>query len=321
MDTPPAGHPQHPAASAFPAPGAAGPPPVVLARRADATVVRIGGTVAKAHAADCDRAALGIRLRVAAHPLLRGILLAPLPAGDGPEPLLGTCPDGRPVSRWPHGTPVDPGDPAAAPWEAAGELLARLHTVPVADLPGPLPPMRGPAGVARALAAMRREARSPAAVRAVEAAAATLPGWARGEEPPPRADALCHGDLHLGQFVRHPAPRGAWRLIDVDDLGLGDPAWDLARPAAWFAAGLLAPADFGRFLDAYRGAGGTALSGPGAEDRAASADPWPRLDAPARALTVQTAARALARAAAEGRGPDEVDRTLVDACSRIAQTR
>ncbi|PLW74387.1 aminoglycoside phosphotransferase, partial [Streptomyces sp. DJ] len=46
-------------------------------------------------------------------------------------------------------------------------------------------------------------------------------------------------------------------------------------------------------------------------------DPWPRLDAPARALTVQSAALALARAADLGRDPDEVEQCLVDACARM----
>jgi predicted trehalose synthase len=43
---------------------------------------------------------------------------------------------------------------------------------------------------------------------------------------------LVHGDWHLGQLGR----RGEhWVLIDVDDLGVGDPAWDLARPAGFWA--------------------------------------------------------------------------------------
>ncbi|NEE41548.1 phosphotransferase, partial [Streptomyces sp. SID7982] len=69
------------------------------------------------------------------------------------------------------------------------------------------------------------------------------PAWARGEAPAPvrKGGSLCHGDLHLGQLVRHPAPDGPWLLIDMDDAGVGDPAWDLGRPAAWYAAGLLAP--------------------------------------------------------------------------------
>ncbi|WP_031507660.1 aminoglycoside phosphotransferase family protein [Streptomyces megasporus] len=312
--------------------------PEVLARRSDATVVRGGSTVAKAHAPDGDPAHLAARLRVAAHPLLRHVLLAPLPhprpaapnSDSGPPaepavepaaepaaepegPLLDVLPDGRPVSLWPYGEPVDPEAPEAAPWEAVGALLARLHTVPVAELPGPIPPARGPAKAARAVELLRRDARRTAASRTVEAAWTSLPDRVRDAGSEPGAGALCHGDPHLGQLVRHPAPHGPWLLIDVDDLGLGDPAWDLARPAAWFAVGLLPPAAFGRFLDAYRGAGGPALPD-GAED------PWPWLDGPARALTVQMAARALAKAAAAGRPPDEVEQALVDTCSRIAGT-
>ncbi|QIQ05714.1 phosphotransferase family protein [Streptomyces liangshanensis] len=291
----------------------------VLAERADGVVVRHGGVVAKAHAESTDAAEHRVRLAVAAHPLLSGILLPPLPAGAGEM-------FGRPVTSWPYGTPVDPADPDTAPWEETGTLLARLHSVPVDALAEtlprtPLPPMRGPAKVARALARLRAvpsgapeaETEAPAQATAypVHRAAATLPPWARAEAPPPAAPrALCHGDLHLGQLVRYPVHRGAWVLIDVDDLGVGDPAWDLARPAAWYAAGLLPPAAWERFLGAYRAAGGPAVPADG--------DPWPRLELAARALTVQTAALALVKCAAERREPDDVERLMVDACTRIA---
>ncbi|MFI9627775.1 phosphotransferase [Streptomyces sp. NPDC052042] len=280
------------------------PPPVTLADRADGTVVRSGQVVAKAHAPGTPVPDLLTRIALADHPRLAGILLAPL----RPRPVAL---HGRAVTLWPHGEPVDADDPDAAPWAEAAVLLAGLHRTP----PPPslaLPPMRGPAKAALAVARMRAARPGDPATAPVLAAWRRLPAWARDEAPPParRSRFLCHGDLHLGQLVRHPAPHGPWTLIDVDDAGLGDPAWDLARPAAWYAAGLL-PSDIWRcFLDAYRAAGGPAAPAEG--------DPWPELDVPARALTVQSAALAYAKSAAQGRAVDEVERTMIDACVRIA---
>lgn len=287
-------------------------------------MVRCGPVVAKAHAVGTDTAALAARLGLAADPGLAGILLAPLPvrpAGAGPTEQGAASPwltevHGRPVTLWPYGEPVDPGDPDEAPWEEAATLLARLHRVrPAAGVPGgpeEPPPMRGPAKAALAVARMRAARPGDPATAPVLAAWHGLPPRVRDEAqaPAPRARTLCHGDLHLGQLLRHPAPDGPWLLIDVDDAGAGDPAWDLARPAAWYAAGLLSPDVWFRFLGAYRAAGGPAVRAEG--------DPWPELDPAARALTVQTAALALAKSAAEHRAPDEVEQVMIDACARIA---
>ncbi|CAL9389062.1 phosphotransferase family protein [Streptomyces sp. enrichment culture] len=273
------------------------PASVTLADRPDATVVRHAATVAKAHAPGTTPADLAPRLATAA--ALPRLLLPPLT--PAPVPLHG-----RLVTFWPYGTPVDPDDPDAAPWEAAAALLAALHRSPA---PPALPPMRGPAKAARAVTRLRTGAPDHPAAAPVLRAWADLPAWARAEGPMPDRATLCHGDLHLGQLVRHPAPDGPWRLIDVDDLGTGVPAWDLARPAAWYACGLLPPEEWTRFLTAYREAGGPAVPPDG--------DPWPALDVPARALTVQTAALAIAKAVAAGRDLDEVEETLIDACRRM----
>ncbi|MFD9431740.1 phosphotransferase enzyme family protein [Streptomyces sp. NPDC060002] len=267
-----------------------------LADRPDATVVRHSDTVAKAHAPDTDPAALTPRLALAAR--IPDILLPPLT--PAPAALHG-----RLVTFWPYGAPVDPDDPDLAPWEAAGALLARLHRTPA---PTSLPEMRGPAKAALAVARLRAAGPHPA-VAPVLSAWRALPAWARAEAPMPDTTTLCHGDLHLGQLVRHPAPDGPWRLIDVDDLGVGVPAWDLARPAAWYACGLLPPEEWARFLAAYRAEGGPAVPGEG--------DPWSALDVPARALTVQTAARSVTKSVAQGRALDEVEQCLVDACARM----
>ncbi|WP_443052853.1 phosphotransferase family protein [Streptomyces sp. NBC_01186] len=324
-------------------PGGDGESVEVLAERGDVCVLRVGGVVVKAHAPEATPEDLHPRLAVAGQAAYRGILLPP-EGGRGPVSLAGS---GRLASLWGYGSPVDPKAPAAAPWEAAGTLLARLHAAPA---PASLPPMRGPAKAARALARMRGAVSVsaahtyPEAAETVERAWAALPGWCRDEAPPRHATTVCHGDFHLGQLVRHPAPDGPWLLIDVDDLGLGDPAWDLARPACWYATGLLAPAEWERFLAAYTAtrralATRRPLAGPRTDDQdpasasasaSASApgpgldgqgDPWPYLDAPARALTVQTAALAVAKARTEARALDEAEQACIEACVRIASLR
>jgi len=85
-----------------------------------------------------------------------------------------------------------------------------------------------------------------------------------------------HGDFHLGQLARDPS--AGWTLIDPDDLGLGDPAWDLARPAALWAVGLLDDQSWTQFINAYRHVNGPAIPEQG--------NPWPALDLPARAAAI-----------------------------------
>ncbi|MEV7006964.1 phosphotransferase [Streptosporangium sp. NPDC051022] len=276
-------------------------PAEVVPTRPDVVIVRAGEVVVKAHAPGSEKAPLAGRMRAVGHPALRGIMLEPV---TEEVRVVGD----RLVTVWPAGTPVDHTAPDAAPWEAAARLLAGLHAVPARTLP-PLPEAGGPARVTAMVARLRS---GSAAERVVRRALACLP------MPVPGAGAgadtgrgsTTHGDWHMGQLVRI---RGEWILIDVDDLGIGDPAWDLARPAAWFAAGLLAPDVWHRFLGAYRAAGGFAAG--------ANGDPWERLDLPAQAMTVQLTAAAVANAEREERPLDDVEQVLVDTCQRIVQFR
>ena len=228
-----------------------------------------GDVIAKLHRPGTDPQALEQRLRVAAR---SDCVLSPLE-------LVPERVDDRWRTWWPRVDVVVP-DPAALPWAEAGQLLARLHREPMGEFAYA---HGGPARLARAVS---RLGSGPDADVIRHAAAGLRPG------PGDRPVTLVHGDFHLGQLGRRD---GRFVLIDVDDLGIGDPAADLARPAGFWAAGLIPDADWYAFLDGYRQAGGPAVP---------DGDPWPTLEPLARAAVVAAAANQ----------PDEL---LVAACARM----
>ncbi|MFV2175592.1 phosphotransferase family protein [Actinomadura sp. LOL_016] len=271
--------------------GTHGAAPATLYDRHGVLVVRVGDVAVKAHQPDRDVGPEFLeRIRLAA--ALPHLLLGP----DGPPLDAG----GRTVTVAPYGEPVDPA--RDLPWAEGARLLAALHRAPVPD---GAPSWGRPQRVARLVG---RLGNGPAE-DAVRRAFAGLPAWIRGEaaEPSRPVERLVHGDWHLGQMVR---VRDGWRLIDIEDLGRGDPAWDLARPAALYCAGVLRPADWERFLDAYRTAGGPAVPADG--------DPWTTLDVPARSLAIQIAATCVQSARKGDRPLDGSEEAMVDACRRMA---
>nr|WP_244976245.1 phosphotransferase [Nocardia huaxiensis] len=213
--------------------------------------------------------------------------------------------------------PVSPGDRPARRMINQSRLDEEQFTER-----GAIPVSGGPARVRRAMDRLHiaGSAVDPVAAAAVWRAHAVLPETSAGpagdaaleamRHDPMRPFTLVHGDFHLGQLVRlGDGDRDSLRLIDVDDLGVGDPVWDLARMAGFFAAGILDSVAWERFLNAYRLAGGPAVP---------AHDEWAVLDGPARALVVQAAAISVAKAGAEGRELDEWDVALVDSCRRMA---
>lgn len=277
----------------------------MLADRDDGTVVRHGKLVAKAHAPGTDHEEHRARLALAAHPDVAGVFLPPLPV-PAPEPDVL---DGKPVTVWPYGPPVDPADPDAAPWEEAARLLALLHRTP--PPPGQavrLPAMRAPAKAALAVDRMCRTAPDH------PAAATVLAAWRSVlDRPAPGPRLLCHGDFHLGQLVRDTGSGkrgpGGSSTSTTSASATRPGIWPVPPPGS--PCGILPPEIWSRFLGAYQEAGGPAVG----------ADPWDRLDVPARALTVQTAALALAKSTAERRPLDEVEEVMIDTCARIAGQR
>ncbi|MGO4444378.1 phosphotransferase family protein [Mycobacterium sp. 2YAF39] len=245
--------------------------------RSGAEIVIDGDIVYKLHRPGTDPLQLTTRLRVAAgsQSLVPPLSLVPEQVGD------------RWRTSWLRVETVVP-QPEFLPWAEAGGLLARLHHE---ELPERMPVHGWPQRLRRAVGALR----GPSAAT-VRRAAEALPAEVWRADSPGRPATLVHGDFHLGQLGRRDGA-SPWLLIDVDDLGVGDPAWDLARPAGFWAAGLIPDADWAAFVEAYRDADGPALP---------AGDPWPVLEPFARAAVVQAAAYE----------PD--DELLVAACARMA---
>jgi hypothetical protein len=239
-----------------------------------AQVFICAGVVVKLHARHTDPALLGRRLLAVRRPDLEPAWVQPL--GYRPIP----APDGRLATLWPRVTVLSTVD--RPPWAESAGLLARLHRAPLAGpadsgQPGDgAPPHGGHDRLRRAVAWLRGRPELAWLLAEGEELAAGL-----ADAP---ATAWVHGDFHLGQ-LGHTLLRRSWKLLDVDDLGAGEPAWDLARPAGFQAAGLLPEGAWETFIGAYREAGGTA-AGP-------SGDPGGLPDRPVRAALLVAAVQTL----------------------------
>jgi hypothetical protein len=235
--------------------------------------------VLKGHARDAIR--VPERLRLAARLADGGVFL--------PQAQPAYQEDGRWVSVWPFAEVIDAdgagGDPAALPWAEAGAALAALHLLgaEVADqsLPqaGLLVRLERAVAEAEALGGEGAGAIRGAFIRELPGAAVRAASNSKG---------VIHGDWHLGQLVKF---GGEWVHLDPDDLGLGPPAWDLARAAAFWALGIIGSAQWRLFHGAYR------------ETLAAHATAAPAEDVchdSGRLIIVLLAAKASVRAACSG---------------------
>ncbi|MDN5725775.1 MAG: hypothetical protein L0G99_07565 [Propionibacteriales bacterium] len=234
-----------------------------MSTRSGATLLITDALVIKVHRAGTDLAALADRM--AAVRATPDLWVPPA------HHELRIAPDGRPATLWPKVAVVDPS--GTVPWAEAGALLAALHRQPVTGLRLPTHDRS-----VRLRRARQRLVGSPYEITLGQVGDRLLTELAAA---PTRSPVLVHGDWHLGQLGQMGQVDPVWRLLDLDDLALGDPEWDLARPAGWWAAGLLPDEDWNEFRLSYRQSSG-----------AVWADGWSALDLPARWAVYLAACRA-----------------------------
>jgi hypothetical protein len=244
------------------------------------------GVIVKIHGSSTNAERLARRLHCIGGPDIDRLWIQPLIY----SPF--DAPGGRIATIWPRVTVLATID--RPPWSAIAAVLAKLHQMPIQDDP---PRLGGHSRLERAITWVRTQ--GPDELRWL----AELGDSLTAQLVDPEQTTMAHGDFHLGQLGHTPLRR-SWKLLDVDDFGIGDPAWDLARPAGFWAAGLLEDEDWIEFLTAYREAGGPAVP--------ESGDPWGRLDIPARAAVLIAAVQQVR----SNHGEDTAG-TLLEACRRM----
>lgn len=187
---------------------------------------------------------LTTRLGLVSHDPVRPLWAAPLTA----TPLA--APDGRLLVLEPRTDLAAEASPV--PWREVGALVARLQACPTPATS--LPEHGGRAALTSAVTVA--DGLHPGGGTDIlrELGRTLLRTWPAASGP-----LLTHGALHLGHVGRLPGTPG-WVLTNPATLGLGNPTWDLGRPAGLWAAGLLDDASWQAFLAGYREAGGAAPS-------------------------------------------------------------
>lgn len=155
-------------------------------------ITAAGDAVLKRHAPGSDAALLAGQLAVAGTRPWSSVLLAPLSGTPVPAP------SGDLLTLWPRVDVLSPADPEL-PWAEAGELLARLHGLPV-------PALQPHGGAARLARALRATGGLPAD------AAALLRPWRPG---------CCGGGRHQRRPTDWSTATSTWG------------SWAGRRPAPW----------------------------------------------------------------------------------------
>ena len=259
----------------------------------------VDGEVLKHHAGYIKPSEIERRLNLISLDALNSLFLQPL--SQKPQ-LDGGCA----LTIWPHATPFNPDSSSQdVPWNECAAHLAALHN---ADLdPGRIVLTSGwLPRLSRSLAKLRGMLECAERSLILEASQ-TLPhfscsSWNLSQ------NSIIHGDWHPGQMVYF---ENRLVFIDIDDVGLGNRMFDLAKPAAFFLSGLLESNLWNEFRESYENSCQMAKVN---RDHF-----WKDLELPARASVIQSAITALAHASESDRKLADFEAELIKTCQRVTQ--
>ncbi len=281
----------------------------VLSARSERTLFRFDDEVIKIHARETLAEELDARLELISRSPWNQIFLQPIKSQSQ------TLRQGRIMSQWPFAEALTISEDEI-PWHKCGKLLAELHQIPIAvnNFPFSLPIATAAKRWQKSIAELKslnfidHRLKAPWLIVEEMTAKLTLPKIYSARTH------WIHGDWHLGQLVREKSEQKSemnLKLIDIEDMGLGHPVWDLARPGAFYAAGLLDPEDWSSFLNSYLTAGGPAFQARRNETF------WEILGPAVEVLSLQCAAVGLRKAYLEERSLGDDEQAFIETCARI----
>jgi len=261
-------------------------------------IVYLENSVSKLHAQYSNVSEIEVRLNLISLDSLRSQFLQPL--SRKPEVR-----EGRALTLWPYAKPLPADSLEDVPWNDCAALIAALHKV---ELEPQLVAL-GSGWLMRLSRSIEKlERMSASAERSIILEAAqTLPlfssaSWTHHKQ------SYIHGDWHPGQVAYY---ENKLVFIDIDDVGIGNRMFDLAKPAAYFLAGLLPNHMWKEFSEGYQNSCNMSQ-----ENRDTF---WSELELPARAAVIQSAITALTHASENLRALQNFEIELIKSCQRVTQ--
>ena len=286
-----------------------------LSKTSKSTVLRHESIVAKCHF-EVDKDNLYERIRTIQESEFQSIFLQPnLPTYHYQNEKVD-------ISYWPEAERLSPNKLTKSIWSEIGILLAKLHSTPLKKIE-----LRFPSELFKIFSDINEKLQRCNKQCAAGSKHRTqlkiiYQAWISilthknfhkvVKDIRLRPKVWSHGDFHLGQivFIKDQENSSA-RFIDIDTICHSIPEWDLARPSALFAAGILPAPLWRSFIESYFELG--------LKQTLNEKILWSNLDMPAKVMTIKLACLALNRATLADEQLEDTEMQLIETCKAIGR--